>query len=74
MGQVTLADNNGHLSARFCVMRHWRRRILDLSMRVTVYNPLTASSYWRMAPGNFCFIVLHLPPKPYNPSGQTPKS
>ena len=24
-------------------------RLLDLSMRVTVYNPLTASSYWRMA-------------------------
>ena len=26
-----------------------RRRFLDLSMRVTVYNPLTASSCWRMA-------------------------
>ena len=49
MGQVTLADNNGHLSACFCVMRRERRRLLDLSMRVTVYNPLTASSYWRMA-------------------------
>ena len=49
VGQVTLADNNGHLSARFCVMRRERRRFLDLSMRVTVYNPLTASSYWRMA-------------------------
>ena len=49
MGQVTLADNNGHLSARFCVMRHERRRLLDLSMRVTVCNPLTAWSYWRMA-------------------------
>ena len=49
MEQVTLADNNGHLSARFCVMRRKRRRLLDLSMRVTVYNPLTASSYWRMA-------------------------
>ena len=47
--QVTLADNNGHLSARFCVMRRKRRRLLDLSTRVTVYNPLTASSYWRMA-------------------------
>ena len=49
MGQVTLADDNGHLSARFCVMRRKRRRLLDLIMRVTVYNPLTASSYWRMA-------------------------
>ena len=48
VGQVTLADNNGHLSARFCVMRRKRRRLLDLSMRVSVYNPLTASSYWRM--------------------------
>ena len=48
MGQVTLADNNGHLSACFRVMRRKRRRFLDLSMRVTVYNPLTASSYWRM--------------------------
>ena len=47
--QVTLADNSGHLSACFCVMcREWRG-ILDLSMRVIVYNPLTASSYWRMA-------------------------
>ena len=26
-----------------------RRRLLDLSMRVTVYNSLTASSYWRVA-------------------------
>ena len=51
MGQVTLADNNGHLSACFCVMRRERRRLLDLRMRVTVYNPLTASSYWRMAAG-----------------------
>ena len=42
-------DKNGHLSARFCEMRRKRRRLLDLSMRVTVYNPLTASSYWRMA-------------------------
>ena len=49
MGQVTLADNNGHLSACFCVMRRERRRLLDLSMRVTVCNALTASSYWRMA-------------------------
>ena len=49
VGQVTLADNNGHLSARFCVMRRERRRLLDLSMRVTVFNPLTASSCWRMA-------------------------
>ena len=49
VGQVTLADNNGHLSACFCVMCCKRRRLLDLSMRVTVYNPLTASSYWRMA-------------------------
>ena len=49
VGQVTLADNSGHLSARFCVMRRKRRRLLDLSMRVTVYNPLTASYYWRMA-------------------------
>ena len=48
VGQVTLADNNGHLSARFCVMRRKRRRLLDLSMRVSVYNPLTASSYWRI--------------------------
>ena len=49
-GQVTLADNNGHLSARFCVMRRERRASFwDLSMRVTVYNPLTASPYWRMA-------------------------
>ena len=47
--QVTLADNNGHMSARFCVMRRKQRRFLDLSMRVTVYNPLTASSYWRVA-------------------------
>ena len=31
-------------------MRRKRRRLLDLSMmRVTVCNPLTASSYWRMA-------------------------
>ena len=49
VGQVTLANDNGHLSARFCVMRRKRRRLLDLSMRVTVYNPLTASSCWRMA-------------------------
>ena len=26
-----------------------RRRLLDLGVRVTVYNPLTAWSYWRMA-------------------------
>ena len=49
MGQVTFADNNGHLSACFSVMRRKRWRLLDLSMRVTVYNPLTASSCWRMA-------------------------
>ena len=48
-GQLPPVDKNGHLSARFCVMRRERRRLLDLSMRVTVYNPLTASSYWRMA-------------------------
>ena len=30
-------------------MRRKRRRLLDLTMRVTVYNPLTASSYRRMA-------------------------
>ena len=41
MGQVTFADNNGRWSACFCVMRRKRRRLLD-------YNPLTASSYWRM--------------------------
>ena len=46
---MPLVDKNGHLSARFCVMRRKRRRLLDLSMRVTVYNPLTASSCWRMA-------------------------
>ena len=49
MVQVTLADNTGLLSACFCVKRRERRRLLDLSMRVTVYNPLTASSSWRMA-------------------------
>ena len=49
VGHVTLADNNGHLSACFCVMRRKRRRLLDLGMRVAVYNPLTASFYWRMA-------------------------
>ena len=30
-------------------MRRKRRRLLDLSMRVTVHNPRTASSHWRMA-------------------------
>ena len=45
--EAALADNNGHLSACFCVMRRKQRRFLDLSMRVTVYNPLTASSCWR---------------------------
>ena len=30
-------------------MRRERRRLLDLSMRVTVHNPLTASSCWGMA-------------------------
>ena len=30
-------------------MRRKRRRLLDVSMRVTVYYPLTASSSWRMA-------------------------
>ena len=29
--------------------RRVRRRLLDLGMRVTVYNPLAASSYWRIA-------------------------
>ena len=47
--QVTLAANTGHLSACFCVVRRKRRRLVDLSMRVTVNNPLTASSCWRMA-------------------------
>ena len=30
-------------------MRRVRRRLLDLSMRVTVHNPMTASSDWRRA-------------------------
>ena len=42
--QLPPVDKNGHLLARFCVMRRKRRRLLDLSMRVTVYNPLTE---WR---------------------------
>ena len=37
------------LSACFCVMRRKRRRLLDPSIRVADYNPLTASSYWTMA-------------------------
>ena len=48
-GQVTLAGNNGPLSAGFRVTRRVRRRLLDLSLRVTVYNPMTASSDWRRA-------------------------
>ena len=42
-------DKNGRLSAGFRVMRRVRRRVLDLSMRVTVCNPMTDSSDWTRA-------------------------
>ena len=46
--QMTLAGNNGLLSACFCVMRR-QAAPSGLRFRVTVYNPLTASSCWRLA-------------------------
>ena len=48
-GQLPPAHKNGHSSAGFRVTRRVRRRLLDLSMRVTVYNPMTASSDWGRA-------------------------
>ena len=49
VGQLPLVDKHRHSSAGFRVTRRMRRRLLDLGMRVAVHNPLTASSYWRMA-------------------------
>ena len=39
MRQLPPVDKNGHLSARFCVMRCKRRRLLDLSMRGYCLQP-----------------------------------